>query len=253
MACRFHSCVVAVALVAVGFGAAGCNSDGTYKLSWTFPGDGETSALTCARRGVFSIRVAGASAQGDHQDVEVPCAPGLVTRQVPAGTWTFTVLGLDREGCYRGNKALDVDAGVGPDAAMMDAGQAPDGDAGVSSDAEAGSDGGPPADGGGGMDGDGAAVDAEAGVDDGGIQQQSGALSGVACAGVPMTLGALSASAGPIEIVKDATASLSVTLTPLPTCADGVDNDGNGRVDLDDPVCMGNPRGAEAATPDAQR
>jgi len=68
-----------------------------------------------------------------------------------------------------------------------------------------------------------------------------------------MTLGALSASAGPIEIVKDATASLSVTLTPLPTCADGVDNDGNGRVDLDDPVCMGNPRGAEAATPDAQR
>src|SRR5260370_26092415 len=150
MACRFHSCVVAVALVAVVFGAAGCNSDGTYKLSWTFTGDGETSALTCARRGVFSIRVTGASAQGDHQDVEVPCAPGLVTRQVPAGTWTFTVLGLDREGCYRGNKALDVDAGVGPDAAMMDAGQAPDGDAGVSSDAEAGNDGGAPAAGGGG-------------------------------------------------------------------------------------------------------
>ena len=32
-----------------------------------------------------------------------------------------------------------------------------------------------------------------------------------------------------------------VTLTPLPQCRDGVDNDLDGRVDLDDPDCAGNP------------
>src|SRR5438309_1183543 len=118
MARRFHSCAISVVLAAVGFAAAGCTNDGTYKLSWTFAGDGETSALTCARRGVFSIRVTGASMQGDHQDIEVPCAPGMVTRQVPVGTWSFTVLGLDREGCYRGNE-LEVDAGRGADGAVI--------------------------------------------------------------------------------------------------------------------------------------
>lgn len=36
-----------------------------------------------------------------------------------------------------------------------------------------------------------------------------------------------------------------VELTPRPTCRDGIDNDGDGRVDLDDPVCGGD---AEANT-----
>jgi hypothetical protein len=34
-----------------------------------------------------------------------------------------------------------------------------------------------------------------------------------------------------------------VTLTPRPACDDGIDNDGDGRVDLDDPGCDGNPSG----------
>jgi hypothetical protein len=32
-----------------------------------------------------------------------------------------------------------------------------------------------------------------------------------------------------------------VVLTPRPECSDGVDNDGDGRVDVDDPDCMGDP------------
>lgn len=34
-----------------------------------------------------------------------------------------------------------------------------------------------------------------------------------------------------------------VTLTPRPACDDGIDNDGDGRVDLDDPDCVGDPSG----------
>jgi hypothetical protein len=35
-----------------------------------------------------------------------------------------------------------------------------------------------------------------------------------------------------------------VTFTPLPACSDGVDNDGDGRVDLADPDCGNDPSGA---------
>lgn len=34
-----------------------------------------------------------------------------------------------------------------------------------------------------------------------------------------------------------------VTLTFPPACSDGIDNDGDGRVDLDDPGCAGDPSG----------
>jgi hypothetical protein len=43
-------------------------------------------------------------------------------------------------------------------------------------------------------------------------------------------------------IAKDATVDLDpapVLLTPRPECSDGVDNDGDGRIDLDDPDCAG--------------
>lgn len=55
----------------------------------------------------------------------------------------------------------------------------------------------------------------------------------------------LEATLGPIEIVKDGTAVATVQLIPRPTCADGVDNNADGRVDLDDPLCQGNPYGSE--------
>jgi hypothetical protein len=46
------------------------------------------------------------------------------------------------------------------------------------------------------------------------------------------------------DVAKDRTMPLDpepVVLTPRPECSDGVDNDGDGRVDVDDPDCMGDP------------
>jgi hypothetical protein len=188
---RVSLCVLTVVGALAG---AGCHSDGTYQLSWAFEGEGATSALTCARRGVFSIWVGGSSTDGDTEALEVACAPGVLTRSVHTGNWSFTVLGLDREGCYRGNKL--------------------------------------------GGAGDG-------GVADGGPAASSPAPAG-SCH-VTDKLDLLAATAGPVDIAKDGMTMLSVTLMPLPTCADGVDNNGDGRVDLDDPVCQGDPSGSESA------
>ncbi len=51
--------------------------------------------------------------------------------------------------------------------------------------------------------------------------------------------------ASPVEIHTGemAAAIPAVTLPPLPQCRDGVDNDLDGRVDLDDGDCAGNPDG----------
>ncbi|HEY2900937.1 MAG TPA: hypothetical protein VGL59_10205 [Polyangia bacterium] len=58
----------------------------------------------------------------------------------------------------------------------------------------------------------------------------------------------LQATAGPATVVRDQTVAIPVVmLTPGPTCADGIDNNGDGRVDLDDPTCLGNPGGTEGA------
>jgi hypothetical protein len=50
-------------------------------------------------------------------------------------------------------------------------------------------------------------------------------------------------TASPVEIHAGEHAALipPVTLAPLPQCRDGVDNDLDGRVDLDDADCAGNP------------
>ncbi|HEX3698421.1 MAG TPA: hypothetical protein VH374_23815 [Polyangia bacterium] len=58
----------------------------------------------------------------------------------------------------------------------------------------------------------------------------------------------LQAMAGPATVVRDQTVTIPVVmLTPGPTCSDGVDNNDDGRIDLDDPTCRGNPDGTEGA------
>ena len=74
----FSGPVFAAVAALVVWAGAGCGSDGTLKLSWTFAGEAEVSALTCAQRGVFSVFVAGATG-GDGASTEVPCASGLLT------------------------------------------------------------------------------------------------------------------------------------------------------------------------------
>jgi hypothetical protein len=54
------------------------------------------------------------------------------------------------------------------------------------------------------------------------------------------------------DVGKDQTIWLdpmTVELTPRPACSDGIDNDGDGRVDLDDPDCMGDSNGTSEAPP----
>jgi hypothetical protein len=45
------------------------------------------------------------------------------------------------------------------------------------------------------------------------------------------------ADQGPVTIGDGTTTDLTAVFTPLPECGDGVDNDRDGRVDLDDPDC----------------
>jgi len=62
---------------------------------------------------------------------------------------------------------------------------------------------------------------------------------------MPVIVGPPSGTTDPVEIHagQHVVATPSVFLMPLPPCADGVDNDLDGRVDLDDPDCAGNPGG----------
>lgn len=54
---------------------------------------------------------------------------------------------------------------------------------------------------------------------------------------VPMAVGVVSKDAAePVKLDPD-----TVEFTPRPVCADGIDNDGDGRVDLDDPECVADP------------
>ena len=49
---------------------------------------------------------------------------------------------------------------------------------------------------------------------------------------------------GTAQVTADVPGAVLIHLTPVPTCRDGVDNNGDGRVDLDDPVCQNDPNAA---------
>jgi hypothetical protein len=147
--------------LAGGLSAVGCTDYGSYKVSWTFVGDGPEE-VRCGQHGVDSLRVTGMSTEGDGEDVTTLCAPGSFAHSVPVGTWTFTVQQLD----VRGTPIKPTDA---------QGYEVPDPTATAS-----------------------VAADTERAVD-------------------------------PTPIM----------LTPRPACDDGVDNDLDGRVDLDDPECDG--------------
>jgi hypothetical protein len=66
-------------------------------------------------------------------------------------------------------------------------------------------------------------------------QEKEPAASGLLRGAVPAPIDIKS---GELTVVQD-----PVVLPPLPECRDGVDNDNDGRVDLDDPDCGGDPQG----------
>jgi hypothetical protein len=161
--------LLALGCLAVG----GCKHDGAYQLSWTFAPDEPVTALKCAQRGVFSLRISAISA--DTVDtVAVPCAPGLLKRSIAANSWSFEVRALDSDGKYRPELLADL---------------------------------------------------------------------------LPGLMDPLSAKIAATEVADGETVTLAVQLNPLPECADGVDNNGDGRVDIDDPACAGKLDGAREGTP----
>lgn len=89
---------VAFAFAVAALTAVGCQKTGGYTLTWSFETAGDAPAA-CGAHGVDGIRVTGASAEGDGEDVTAVCAaPGGLTHGVPVGTWTFMVHQLDVRG-----------------------------------------------------------------------------------------------------------------------------------------------------------
>jgi len=55
---------------------------------------------------------------------------------------------------------------------------------------------------------------------------------------------------GMVQVSESVPGEVLIHLTPVPACRDGVDNDRDGRVDLDDPDCQNNPDGASEGSYD---
>jgi hypothetical protein len=156
---------------------AGCHQNGSLQVSWTFMDVTgiQSAADGCAQHGVDSVLVNSGDTGTDSDQVQALCAPGVVTRAVPAGTWTVTVLALDAQGNLiqsPQNPPKDPTTGSIPAAIVMN--------------------------------------------------RQTGGL-------------VVADDSPPVPV--------SFPLPTLPACMDGVDNDGDGRVDLDDPDCANNPYG----------
>lgn len=149
--------------VAGGLLAAGCTDKGSYQVTWTFVGDVPDARAACGLHGVDTIRVTGASGQGDGEDVIALCAPGTFAHEVPVGDWTFTLHQLD----VRGRPIMPTDA-----------------------------------------------------------------------EGQPVPDPTATATINKDQLLDP---PLAVVLTPRPECSDGIDNDTDGRIDLDDADCDGDP------------
>ena len=63
--------------------------------------------------------------------------------------------------------------------------------------------------------------------------------------------GAVADPTASATVVKDQTLDppLTIVLTPRPECSDGIDNDKDGRIDLDDDGCAGDPNTATECVP----
>jgi hypothetical protein len=159
------------------FALSGCHQNGSLQVSWAFvDGAGTQSAADgCGQHGVDSVLVTSVDTGSDSDQVQAICTLGVVTRPVPAGTWSVLVQALDPQGTL-----IQAAAGVDPKTNQSQA----------------------------------AIV----------LSQQT-------------TTG--------LVVVDDAPpVPYAATFTPLPACMDGVDNDGDGRIDLDDSDCAGDPYGA---------
>jgi hypothetical protein len=81
---------------------AGCNQNGSYRLSWNFvdptTGATESTSTACGRFYVDSIEAVGTDNAADQQQIVALCTPGWVTATAPPGTWSFTVQMVNSQG-----------------------------------------------------------------------------------------------------------------------------------------------------------
>ena len=69
--------------------AAGCTTEGSYKLVWMFAD--APAAAGCGAHGVDGVHITGGSAEGDGEDIVAVCSAGEIVRKRPVGRWNLVV------------------------------------------------------------------------------------------------------------------------------------------------------------------
>ena len=76
--------------------AAGCTTEGSYRLAWTFAD--APAAAGCGAHGVDGVRITGGSSEGDGEDIVAVCSAGEIVRKRPVGRWNLVVHQLNVRG-----------------------------------------------------------------------------------------------------------------------------------------------------------
>ena len=77
--------------------AAGCTTEGSYRLAWMFAND-EPAAAGCGAHGVDGVRITGGNSDGDSEDIVAVCSAGEIVRTRPVGRWNLVVHQVDVRG-----------------------------------------------------------------------------------------------------------------------------------------------------------
>ena len=76
--------------------AAGCTTEGSYRLAWTFAD--APAAAGCGAHGVDGVHITGGNTDGDSEDIVAVCSAGEIVRKRPVGRWNLVVHQLDVRG-----------------------------------------------------------------------------------------------------------------------------------------------------------
>jgi hypothetical protein len=77
--------------------AAGCTTEGSYRLAWMFA-NYEPAAAGCGAHGVDGVHITGGSMEGDSEDIVAVCSAGEIVRKRPVGRWDLVIHQVDVRG-----------------------------------------------------------------------------------------------------------------------------------------------------------
>jgi hypothetical protein len=77
--------------------AAGCTTEGSYRLAWMFAND-EPAAAGCGAHGVDGVHITGGNTDGDSEDIVAVCSAGELVRTRPVGRWNLVIHQVDVRG-----------------------------------------------------------------------------------------------------------------------------------------------------------